>query len=123
MAGKKSNRPGGGAGPRCLEVALCVGKDCRRDDGFRELRRELDAHPTATEVACVGACEGPVVVVGPRADDAIVLERLRSAKRRRDLVDLITGRGDVTPRLQKRRVTSKRAPKIVARTRRRLRAA
>ncbi|MEM9748481.1 MAG: (2Fe-2S) ferredoxin domain-containing protein [Actinomycetota bacterium] len=123
MAGKKFVRTGGGAGPHCVEVALCVGSDCRDDEGFRELRRALGDHPAAAEVKCIGACEGPVVVVEPRGVTPVVLERIRTEKRRRDLVDAVTGHGELTPRLLKRRVTSKRAPKIIARTRRRLRAA
>jgi len=85
-------------------VALCIGKDCRRRAEFDDLRAELMDLPHI-ETRCVDVCRGPVVVIHPDAEDAIVLAMLRSGKQRRDLRRTIVNGGAPSERLARRTVT------------------
>lgn len=90
-------------------VALCTGKDCRRRAEFEDLHDLLTGIPHV-ETRCLGLCNGPVVVVDPRAHHAIVLAKVRSPKQRRDLRRMIE-RGD--------RPTKRLAPRVVSGSKRR----
>jgi len=85
-------------------VAVCIGKDCRRRAEFDDLHAELMDLPHV-ETRCLDVCKGPVVVVHPDADDAIVLAMLRSRKQRRDLRRTIVNGGAPSGRLARRTVT------------------
>ena len=85
-------------------VAVCIGKDCRRRAEFDDLRGELMDLPHI-ETRCLDVCKGPVVVIHPDADDAIVLAMLRSRKQRRDLRRTIVNGGALSGRLARRTVT------------------
>jgi hypothetical protein len=58
------------------EVGVCTGKDCRRSDGYRTVRREFERSCSIVELPCLDVCDGPVVVVDVRSPDAVVLERV-----------------------------------------------
>ncbi len=85
-------------------VALCAGKDCRRAEGYRELRSELGADADVSVVRCLEVCVGPVVVV--ELSKPIVLRKLRTRKQRRDLVAVLNGAA-LSDRLDRRRVRGK----------------
>ena len=92
------------ADPDAPVVVLCAGKDCRHSSEFASVRRALD-QCSVVETRCLDICNGPVVIVEPTSQDAIVLSKLRAAKDVRDLERLVSGRERITPRLQRRRVT------------------
>ncbi len=88
-------------------VALCTGKDCRGSAGFEAL------HAALSGVSCVGTrcldlCKGPVVVIDPRSNDALVLAKVRSPKQRRELRRMIASGGSPRDRLARRVVTGSR---------------
>jgi hypothetical protein len=84
-------------------VGLCAGKDCRRSREFEGIKRAV-SRGEVVETRCLDICDGPVVILDPMSDDAVVLSKLRSSKDARD-VELLLGRAaKLTKRLQKRRV-------------------
>ena len=57
------------------------------------------------ETRCLDVCKGPVVVIHPDSDDAMVLAMIRSRKQRRDLRRTIVNGGAPSERLARRTVT------------------
>ena len=84
-------------------VGVCAGKDCRRSREFGDLTSTL-TRCTIVETRCLDICSGPVVILDPASDDAVILSKLRSSKDRRDLQDVIDRGARLSARLKKRRV-------------------
>jgi len=84
-------------------VGVCAGKDCRRSREFDDLKATLTGC-TIVETRCLDICHGPVVIIEPWSDEAVVLSRLRAASDVRDLHHVIADRAKLTSRLKKRRV-------------------
>ena len=102
-----------------LTVAMCTGKSCRRRDEHGALREELAATDTeVVEVSCLGICSGPVVVLQPAGDDAVVLKRLRSKKARRKLCKLSQWPAKLPRRLRDQMVSGGKRNKALHRARR-----
>ena len=60
---------------------------------------------TVVETRCLDICDGPVVILDPLSDDAVVLSKLRSPKDVRDVRRVLGGGGkSLTKRLEKRQV-------------------
>lgn len=85
-------------------VGLCAGKDCRRSHEFSEMKTALQSHCQVIETRCLDICDGPVVILDPLSDDAVVLSKLRSPKDVRDVERLVSGDIKRSARLNKRRV-------------------
>ena len=84
------------------DVGLCVGKDCRRADGFRTVERELRRACEVRELSCLDVCDGPVVVLDVRSDDAVVIERVRTRALALELVAHATDGAELSGRVRKR---------------------
>ena len=102
-----------------LDVAMCTAKDCRRADGFRTVQRELQRAGHLRELPCLDVCDGPVVVLGSRRDDAVIIERVRNRALALELIDHVVGGAPLSSRLRKRRLAGTK----LAKARRRLRRA
>src|SRR5689334_12611113 len=94
--------------PRCY---VCTGKDCRRDDGFKELRRDLDKVAKVREVDCQDMCDGPVagVVLDGRVE---WFEKIRKERYRTAVIELVTGERDSVPNVLKARWAKKHSGKV-----------
>ncbi len=94
--------------PRCY---VCTDKDCRREDGYRELLSDLRAVAKVREVDCQDLCEGPVagVVVDGQVE---WFEKLRKERFRQAVVALVRGEHDEVPRVLKARWARKRSGKV-----------
>ena len=90
---------------RTAPVGWCAGKDCRKCDGYREMRKELEAHCHVVELPCLDLCKGAVVVVDPHADKPLVFEKVRR-KGLHDLIAHVTQAAPLTKRLKSRRLSS-----------------
>ncbi|MET0908970.1 MAG: hypothetical protein ABWZ99_05825 [Ilumatobacteraceae bacterium] len=101
-------------------VGLCAGKDCRRSREFGEMQGAL-ARCTVVETKCLDICDGPVVILDPLSDDAIVLSKLRSSKDVRDVQRLANGEAKLSARLEKRRVLGSKRRSALRRAARTLR--
>jgi hypothetical protein len=101
-----------------LDVAMCTAKDCRRADGFRTVQRELKRAGDLRELPCLDVCDGPVVVLGSRGDDAVVIERVRSRALALELIDHAVAGAPLSGRLRKRRLTGTKQAKARRRLRR-----
>jgi hypothetical protein len=86
------------------EVGLCGGKDCRRSDGYRTVRRELRDACAVIELPCLDVCDGPVVVVDVRSSDAVVLERVGGRGLALQVVAYLVDGVPLPGRLRSRRV-------------------
>lgn len=114
------NEPGMGA-------AVCVGKSCRRRPEHGAVREMIvAAGADVVDVACLGVCKGPVVVLGTGGDDAVVLKKVRGKKARRKLSVAVDSPGKLPKRLRelvvagsKRVKALQRAQRSVERSRRR----
>ncbi len=84
-------------------VGLCTGKDCRRSPEFPEMKSAL-SRCDVVETRCLDICDGPVLILDPLSDDAVVLSKLRSPKDVRDVRRVLRGHVSLTARLEKRRV-------------------
>ncbi|HUF98797.1 MAG TPA: hypothetical protein VMM60_11775 [Ilumatobacter sp.] len=93
-------------------VALCSGKDCRQRCEYAPLRRELKAVAAVQPVKCLDICDSPVVVISPHEKDAVVLDKIRTATQRTDLVKVIGG-GKLSKALAKQIVTGRRRTKVL----------
>ena len=89
--------------PTPAVIGMCAGKDCRRSREFESLKSSL-ARCTVVETRCLDICDGPVVILDPASDDAVILSKLRSSKDVRDLQDVVQRGARLTSRLKKRRV-------------------
>ena len=94
--------------PRCY---VCTDKDCRRENGYDELRAALKAAGKVHEVDCQDLCEGPVagVVVDGKVE---WFEKLRKERFRAAVVALADGELDEVPRVLKSRWVHKRSGKV-----------
>ena len=90
---------------------VCTGKDCRRDEGFKELLRALEDRTRVREVDCQDLCEGPVagVVVDGQVE---WFERVRKGRARDAVVALATGKVDDIPKILRPRWAKKRSGKV-----------
>jgi hypothetical protein len=81
---------------RSAQCFLCVGKDCRKDDGYRELASAVAVLPKVRRVKCQDLCGGPVagVVVDGKVE---WFEKLRRSKQRAALVELAAGQARKVP--------------------------
>ena len=99
--------------PTCLqrETYLCMGKDCRKDDGHQELRAAISSLGKVKRVKCQDLCGGPVagVVVGGRVE---WFEKVREPRERAAVIALATGAVDTVPAELKPRWARKRSGKI-----------
>jgi len=84
------------------EVGLCIGKDCRKADGFRTVERELRRTCDLRSLQCLDVCDGPVVVLDPRGDSPVVIERVRNRAMVLELIDHVVGGAALSGRLRKR---------------------
>jgi hypothetical protein len=89
--------------PTPTVVGLCAGKDCRRSREFEDLKASL-TRCTVVETRCLDICDGPVLILDPTSDDAVVLSKLRSSKDVRDLQYVVHRDAKLSSRLKKRRV-------------------
>jgi hypothetical protein len=90
---------------------VCTDKDCRRDDGYKELVQALRATGSVREVDCQDLCEGPVA--GVVLDGKVEwFERLRKARAREAVVALATGQVDEVPKILRPRWAKKRSGKV-----------
>lgn len=94
-------------------VAMCRGTACRKHREYDATRERLGADHDVASFPCIGVCHGPIVAV-VHADASVVVERVRSNKARRDLIELVAG-GRLTERLAKREVSGKKAAKATRR--------
>jgi hypothetical protein len=101
------------------EVGLCAAKDCRRSDGYRAVKRELGRSCSVVELPCLDVCDGPVVVIGVRLAEAVVLERVSSRGLARQVVEHLEESAALGARLRSRRVKGARRAKARRRLRRR----
>jgi hypothetical protein len=101
-------------------VGLCAGKDCRRSHEFSEMKDAL-ARCVVVETRCLDICDGPVVILDPLSDNAIVLSKLRSPKDVRDVQRLARGQIKLSARLEKRRVLGSKRRSALRRAARTLR--
>jgi len=101
--------------PKRPELGWCTGKDCRKVDGFADLRQALEPHAALVELPCLDVCDGAVVVLDPRADKPIVLRKLRTKKGLADLIAHVAEDAPLTKRLLARRI--KRGDRAKARRR------
>ena len=77
---KGRKNPGNVARP---VVALCAGKDCARRCESAKMRATLEVECVIIDIACVGLCNGPVVVIDADAGRPAVYTKLRSKRQRR----------------------------------------
>ena len=97
-----------GSIPHCY---LCTGKDCRRDDGFKELSHALHKVARVKEVDCQDLCDGPVA--GVIIDgDVEWFEKVRKERYRDAVVDLVLGKRDDIPNVLKARWAKKYSGKV-----------
>ena len=90
---------------------LCVGKDCRRDDGYKELGSVLTSIGKVKRVKCQDLCEGPVA--GVDVDGRVEwFEGIRKARHRDAVVALAVGGGTKVPAELRDRWASKRSGKV-----------
>ena len=106
-------------------VGLCTGKHCRKREEFAALREAVIGWTSVIELPCLDICKGPVVLIEPSSEHAVVLARVRSGKELRDLGLVVAGRQPLSERLQRRRVVGakrrsalRRASKALRRTQR-----
>ncbi|MFN3258607.1 MAG: hypothetical protein ACE37B_23230 [Ilumatobacter sp.] len=99
-------------------VALCAGKDCRKRKEFGKLRSELDDQCTVVDLACVGICSGPVVVVNPASKQPLVFAKLRTKRDRRAVIELAVRGGKPTKPLRSRAVSRSTRTTTIRRVRR-----
>lgn len=92
-------------------VALCSGKDCRRHDGYIDLRDAVRQVARVVPVRCLDLCDAPVVVVEPCSERPTVYSKVRTAKQRRRLVEHLRGGQP----MKRRRVTGKPRRKALRR--------
>ncbi len=99
--------------PTCLQrdTYLCMGKDCRKDDGHRELRDAILPLGKVKRVKCQDLCGGPVagVAVAGRVE---WFEKVRKPQERDAVVALATGALGSVPAALKPRWARKRSGKI-----------
>ena len=95
-------------------VAVCSGRDCRSSPEHDALEQVLRPVADVAAVRCLGVCHSPVVVVTGGGSQQ-VFERVRTAKRRRALVEYVTRGGPPAKRLAKLAVTGKDKRKAIAR--------
>jgi hypothetical protein len=90
---------------------LCVGKDCRRDDGYQELVSAVAVLPRVRHVKCQDLCGGPVagVVVDGRVE---WFEKLRKGKHRAAIVELASGATSKVPSVLRSSWARKRSGKF-----------
>jgi hypothetical protein len=92
------------------EVGFCTGKDCRKDDGYRTVERELRRACDVRELPCLDVCDGPVVVLEVRSDAPVVVERVRNRALVLEVIEHLANDEPLSPRVRKRVLTgSKRA--------------
>ena len=96
-------------------VAVCSGKDCRKRQEYRDLRRAVAEVADVEPVRCVDLCASPVAIVRRVDGDPLVFDKLRTPKQHRDLVELVAA-PDRRPseRLAARQVTGKARRKALA---------
>jgi hypothetical protein len=102
------------------EIGLCTGKDCRRVDGFRTMKRELGRSCAVLELRCLDVCDGVVVVVAPRSAHAEVIERVTNRALALEVADHVVAGEELSGRLLKRRVTGAKRAKARRRVERSL---
>lgn len=86
-------------------VGMCVGKDCRRTDGFAKVQRQLASACEVLELKCLDVCDGVVVVVDPRGPDSIVIERVRKPSMASEIADHAVYGAPLSRRLRKHELT------------------
>ena len=96
-------------------VAMCAGKDCRKRCDFAKVREDLQVSCDVVDLACLGLCNGPVVVLDAELKNRMVLSKLRSKRQRKLVVAAATGDARARRDLSKRRVTKKKVVSRVAR--------
>jgi hypothetical protein len=94
--------------PQCY---LCVGKDCRRDAGYAELRSALGQLGKVRKVKCQDLCEGPVagIEVGGRVE---WFEGIKKSRHREAVLALATGATTKVPSELKGHRVGKRSGKV-----------
>lgn len=93
---------------------MCIGKDCRRADGFRVVQRELSAACAVIELQCLDVCDGTLVVLAPR-NEPVVIERVRTRAMAREIIDHLVDGEPLSARLRKRRLSGSERSKAVRR--------
>ncbi len=88
-------------------VAVCAGKDCRKQDEHDGLRRSLAEIADVVDTPCLDVCKGPVVVVTPTAQQPQVFAKVRTKKERRHVLRLVAEGGEPTPTLRELAVSKK----------------
>ena len=90
---------------------VCTGKDCRRDDGHRELLGSLRAVGDVTRVKCQDLCEGPVagVIIDGRVE---WFEKLSKERHQRVVAHLVERGATKVPSDLKDRWAKKHGGKI-----------
>lgn len=96
-------------------VALCVGKDCRKQSDFSKLQSALEARCDLVDLKCVGVCRGPVMAVVDESGTPTVYSKLRGKPQRTLVVSMLAGSGRAKRELAKRRVTKEKAIGLVMR--------
>ncbi len=90
-----------------ISVGWCTGKDCRKTDRDGSLRGVVAERCDLVELKCLDLCDGPVLVVRPDADDALVFRKVRKRAVVRDIVDHATEGTPLSAAAEKRRVTGR----------------
>jgi hypothetical protein len=90
---------------------VCTGKDCRRDEGHRELLDAMRAVGNVERVRCQDLCEGPVagVLLGDRVE---WFEKLRKPRHRAAVAALVQHPRTKVPSELKDRWAKKHGGKI-----------
>ena len=102
-------------------MAICAGKDCRNHEAYGALCDAVGGEGVVLQIKCLDHCRSPVVVLDPETDAPIVLERVRSGKKRRALVGLLRSGAPLPEPLVKSQVTGKPRKKALTRLRRQVR--
>jgi hypothetical protein len=90
---------------------VCTDKDCRRDEGYAELVKALQATGRVREVDCQDLCDGPVA--GVTIDGRVEwFEKVRKERARQAVVALATGEVDEVPKILRSRWAHKHSGKV-----------
>jgi hypothetical protein len=95
-------------------VAICGGKDCRKQSECAQLQTSLQTVCEVRVVTCLGICKGPVAVVQSDSADPIVLRKLRKPKLLRDLMKMLIDGESMSKRLRRRMVRGRKRRSAIA---------
>jgi hypothetical protein len=96
-------------------IGVCVGKPCRRRPEHDAVLAAIAPACRVVKMSCSGICVGPVLVLAPGTDDAVVLAKVRSEQAVRDVGRWSRAGGALPKRLRQRRVKGSKRRKALLR--------